>query len=175
MLASNIDSRAIQYHPEGLPLPIPPFLQRLIRLAPWLIRLPLITRLVLRQFSNVRSSQIAPGFYAVMPKHLIASGVNLNDTRFINYAPVTIGLNTRFSGENLVLTSTHPPDDFSKVIAYPIKIGCNVWITYRCIILGGVTIGDNVIIGAGSVVTKDIPSNAIAAGNPCRVIRMVDQ
>ncbi len=50
-------------------------------------------------------------------------------------------------------------------------MGNNVWIGGGAIILPGVTIGDNVVIGAGSIVTKDIPDNVIAAGNPCRVIR----
>ena len=53
----------------------------------------------------------------------------------------------------------------------PVKIGNNVWIGGSATILPGVTIGDNVTIGAGSVVTKDIPSNVVAVGNPCRVIK----
>ncbi|OQS38640.1 hypothetical protein B0T45_12735 [Chromobacterium haemolyticum] len=169
-----MSSDSILYHSEGCSLPIPPRLQRLIRLAPWLLRVPLFASLVLRRFLHVRASQISPGFYAVVPDYLSAESVNLNDTVFINYASVSIGAGTRFSGENILLTSTHCPGDFSKVIARPIKIGRNVWITYRCIILGGVTIGDNVVIGAGSVVTKDIPSNVVAAGNPCQVIRVIN-
>jgi len=50
-------------------------------------------------------------------------------------------------------------------------IGKNVWITHGCIILGGISIGDNSVIGAGSVVVNDIPPNVLAAGNPCRVIK----
>lgn len=57
----------------------------------------------------------------------------------------------------------------------PIKIGDNVFIGNNAIILPGVTIGDNVVIGAGSVVTKSIPSNSVAAGNPCRVIRSLEE
>ena len=52
-------------------------------------------------------------------------------------------------------------------------IGSNVWIGGSCVILPGVSIGNNVVIGAGSVVTKDIPDNVCAAGNPCRVIREI--
>lgn len=55
--------------------------------------------------------------------------------------------------------------------AYPIKIGNNVWIGGNVCVMPGVTIGDNVVIGAGSVVTKDIHSNVIAAGTPCKVIK----
>lgn len=56
----------------------------------------------------------------------------------------------------------------------PVKIKNNVWIGSGAIILPGITIGENSIIGAGSIVTKDIPANVIAAGNPCRVIREID-
>ena len=57
--------------------------------------------------------------------------------------------------------------------AKPIKVGNNVWIGGNVVVLPGVSIGDNVTIGAGSVVTKDIPSNSVAVGNPCRVIKNV--
>ena len=55
--------------------------------------------------------------------------------------------------------------------AKPIKVGNNVWIGGNVIVLPDVTIGDNTVIGAGSVVTKDIPSNVVAVGNPCKVIK----
>ena len=57
--------------------------------------------------------------------------------------------------------------------AKPIKVGNNVWFGGNSVVLPGVTIGDNVTIGAGSVVTKDIPSNVIAVGNPCKVIKNI--
>jgi len=57
--------------------------------------------------------------------------------------------------------------------AKPITVGNNVWFGGNVIVLPGVTIGDNTIIGAGSVVTKDIPSNVIAVGNPCKVIKSI--
>ena len=57
--------------------------------------------------------------------------------------------------------------------ALPITIGNNVWIGAQVCVLPGVTIGDNCVIGAGSIVTKSIPTNSIAVGNPCRVIRKV--
>jgi len=59
--------------------------------------------------------------------------------------------------------------------AEPVKIGRRVWIGYGAIILKGVTIGDNAIIGAGSVVTRDVPANTLAAGSPARVIRRLDE
>lgn len=169
----RIPTETIYYHQERNPLPSPPILLRLIRLFPWLIKLPFASFLLLKLFNQVNNSKIAPGFYAAIPQYLAANNVNLNDTVCINYAPIIIGDGTRFSGENILLTSTHQEDDFETVIAKSIIIGKNVWLTYRCIVLGGVKIGDNVIIGAGSVVTKDIPSNVLAAGNPCRVIKNI--
>ncbi len=60
-------------------------------------------------------------------------------------------------------------------IAWPITVGNNVWFGGNVIVLPGVTIGDGCIIGAGSVVNKDIPSGVLAAGNPCRVIREITE
>ncbi len=61
-------------------------------------------------------------------------------------------------------------------IKYPwkLEIGNNVWIGGGCIILPGVTIGDNTTIGAGSVVTKSIPANVLAVGNPCRILKQIE-
>lgn len=81
-------------------------------------------------------------------------------------------------GPNVVLCTTgHPADpQLREMVAHyslPIHIGRNVWIGSNAVILPGVTIGDNSIIGAGAVVTKDIPANVIAVGNPCRVSREI--
>lgn len=81
-----------------------------------------------------------------------------------------------FIGPNVsIYTACHPlePGDRNDLVewAEPVKIGHNVWIGGNVVILPGVTIGDNCTIGAGSVVTRDIPSSTLAAGNPCRVIR----
>jgi len=56
----------------------------------------------------------------------------------------------------------------------PVKIGNNVWIGANCVILPGVTIGENSVIGAGSIVTKNIPENVIAVGNPCHILREIN-
>jgi len=58
---------------------------------------------------------------------------------------------------------------------HPVTIGDNVWICAGVIVLPGVTIGANSVIGAGSVVTKDIPPDSLAVGNPCKVIRKVNE
>ena len=71
-----------------------------------------------------------------------------------------------------IISANHDMTEFDKhVKAEPITIGDNVWIGANAIILPGVKIGSNTVIGAGSVVTKDIPNNSIAAGVPCKVIR----
>ena len=59
--------------------------------------------------------------------------------------------------------------------AYPIRIGNNVWIGGNVVILPGVTIGDGAVIGAGSVVTRDVPAHTLAVGNPCRPLRKIDE
>ena len=98
---------------------------------------------------------------------------NLGDTLFVDYAPVYIGENVGFAFRNTVVTTSHDPTDFVRVIAKSVVIERNVWITTNVTILGGVRIGENSIIGAGSVVTKDIPPNVFAAGNPCVPIKKI--
>ena len=83
-------------------------------------------------------------------------------------------------GPNVVLaTANHPflPELRKKGLQYnlPIHIGEGCWIGAGAVVVPGVTIGDYAVIGAGSVVTKDIPSNVLAAGNPCRVLRELDE
>lgn len=74
-------------------------------------------------------------------------------------------------------TAGHPLDAVRRntglEYAYPIKIGSNVWVGGNVVVLPGVTIGDDAVIGAGSVVTKDILPGVVAVGNPCRVIREI--
>ena len=78
-----------------------------------------------------------------------------------------------------VATAGHPilPELRKEGYQYnaPITIGKNCWIGAGAIILPGITIGDNVVIGAGSIVTKNIPSNVVAVGNPCKVLREVNE
>lgn len=83
-------------------------------------------------------------------------------------------------GPNVTLaTAGHPihPELRSKQAQYnlPIAIGRNVWIGANVVVLPGITIGENTVIGAGSIVTKDIPSNVIAVGNPCKVLREISE
>lgn len=83
-------------------------------------------------------------------------------------------------GPNVVIaTAGHPilPELREQGYQYnaPVHIGRNCWLGAGVIIVPGVTVGDNAVIGAGSVVTKDIPSNVLAAGNPCRVLREINE
>lgn len=82
-------------------------------------------------------------------------------------------------GPNVTIaTGTHPILPELRIQAYqynmPVHIKKNVWLGAGCIVLPGVTIGENTVIGAGSVVTKDIPANVVAAGTPCRVLREIN-
>lgn len=83
-------------------------------------------------------------------------------------------------GPNVVLaTAGHPVDPELRRLVYqfnqPIHIGNNVWLGAGVVVLPGVTIGDNSVVGAGSVVTKDIPANVVAVGNPCRILREINE
>ena len=83
-------------------------------------------------------------------------------------------------GPNVVIaTAGHPidPQLREKALQYnlPVRIGRNCWLGAGVIVMPGVTIGDNSVIGAGSVVTKDIPANVVAVGNPCRVMRPIGE
>lgn len=92
---------------------------------------------------------------------------------------VTIGSRTLFGPNVQIYTATHPIHYKERAsgleYAKPIAIGEDTWIGGSVVICPGVTIGDRCVIGAGSVVTKDIPSDVFAAGNPCRVIRALEK
>jgi galactoside O-acetyltransferase len=92
---------------------------------------------------------------------------------------IYVGDYTMFGPNVVVATAGHPilPELREKAYQYnmPVHIGRNCWIGAGALILPGVTIGDNTVIGAGSVVTKDIPSNVVAVGNPCKVLREIGE
>ena len=130
----------------------------------------------------------ASGPCRVQPPMMIEYGVNttIGPNTFINFGvtildttTVTIGEWVQIGPNCNLITVTHPVDDYEMrregwEIAHPITIGNGVWLGANFTVLPGVTIGDNAVIGAGSVVTKDIPANAIAMGVPARVTRFVD-
>lgn len=115
--------------------------------------------------------------------------VNMNCT-FVDCNKITIGDNVLIASNVQIYTAAHPvelaerltPDwnpeseeYFCRTFALPVAIGNNCWLGGGVIVLPGVTIGEGSVIGAGSVVTKDVPPDSLAVGNPCRVIRNINQ
>ena len=102
---------------------------------------------------------------------------NFNLT-LVDDTDIFVGDNVMFGPNVIIATAGHPVDPplREKVAQFniPVRIGKNVWIGAGAIVLPGVTIGDHSVIGAGSVVTKDIPPNVVAVGNPCRVLREIN-
>jgi maltose O-acetyltransferase len=121
----------------------------------------------------------------VMPRFQCDYGylIRIGDNSFLNYdailmdcAPITIGNDVSIGPRTQLLTALHPMEDHQArrerwETAAPITVGDNVWMGGGVIVCPGVTIGSDTVVGAGSVVTKDLPDRVFAAGNPCRVIR----
>ena len=112
--------------------------------------------------------------------------IEVGDHVFINYnctvldvGKVKIGDHVLIAPNVSIYTAGHPIHPETRKTGYeygiPVTIGDHVWIGGNVVIVPGVTIGENAVIGAGSVVTKDIPANAIVAGNPCKVIRYITE
>lgn len=101
---------------------------------------------------------------------------NFNLT-LVDDSNIFVGNNVMFGPNVILATAGHPILPELRELAYQfnadIHIGNNVWIGGGAIVLPGVTIGDNSVIGAGSVVTKDIPPNVVAVGNPCKILREI--
>lgn len=109
----------------------------------------------------------------------LGEGVFLNfNCVVLDVAPVRIGARTLLGPGVQIYTASHPlaPEVRAQGLEFgvPISIGEDVWIGGGAIVCPGVTIGDGAVIGAGSVVTRDVPARVFAAGNPCRVIRLLD-
>ena len=133
-------------------------------------------------------ASIGVGCYIEPPLRANWGGANVTvgDNVYANFnltlvddGPITIGDNVMF-GPNVVVTSAgHPvlPELRRRGAQYnlPVQIGDNVWIGSGVQIMPGVTIGENTVVGAGSVVTRDLPANVVALGVPCRVIREIGE
>lgn len=124
--------------------------------------------------------QIVPPFHCDYGSH-----ITVGNRFYMNYGGVILDCNQVQIGNDVlcapyvqIYAAYHPTDPTVRLtgreLAAPIRIGNNVWLGGGVIICPGVTIGDNTTIGAGSVVTKDIPANVVAVGNPCRVLRSAD-
>lgn len=92
---------------------------------------------------------------------------------------IYVGDNTMFGPNVIIATAGHPILPVLREKGYQynasVHIGKNCWLGAGVIVLPGVTIGDNVVIGAGSIVTKDLPSNVVAVGNPCKILRKINE
>ena len=111
----------------------------------------------------------------------IGNNVGMSSTRLWIHESARIGNNVKIGGCVLITdTDAHPMDYMARrssnegTKSAPVVIEDDVWIGAHCIILKGVTIGARSVIGAGSLVTKSIPADCVAAGNPCRVIKIIN-
>ncbi|WP_228714226.1 sugar O-acetyltransferase [Prauserella endophytica] len=125
----------------------------------------------------------------IMPRFQCDYGylIRLGSNSFLNYdailldcASITIGDDVSIGPRVQLLTALHPVDEHGMrrqrwERAEPIVIGNNVWLGGGVIVCAGVTVGDNAVVGAGSVVTRDLPARVLAVGNPARVIRKLDR
>lgn len=122
---------------------------------------------------------IEPPFYFCYGTHIhIGEGCYLNmNCNFIDDGMISIGKKVMFGPSVTIATVGHPinPELREYMYAVPVTIGDNCWIGAGAVICPGVTIGENTVIGAGSVVTSDIPANSVAVGNPCKVLRQIDE
>lgn len=123
------------------------------------------------------SFRVFPPFYTDFGKNItVGKNVFINACcHFQDQGGITLGDNC-LVGHNVVFATLNhgfAPEERQSMLPAPIVVGRNVWIGSNSTILQGVTIGDNSIIAAGSVVTKDVPANAIVAGAPARFIRSI--
>lgn len=131
-------------------------------------------------------AEIGEGCYIEPPFHANWGGkhvhfgkkvyANFNLT-LVDDTHIYVGDNVMFGPNVTIATAGHPilPELRKKEYQYnmPVKIGNNCWLGAGVIVLPGVTIGDNTVVGAGSIVTKDLPANVVAVGNPCKVLRPI--
>lgn len=133
-------------------------------------------------------AEIGEGCYIEPPFHANWGGrhVHFGKSVYANFnltlvddTHIYVGDYTMFGPNVTVATAGHPilPSLREKAFQYnmPVRIGRNCWIGAGVVIVPGVTVGDNTVIGAGSVVTRDIPANSVAMGVPCRVVREISE
>ena len=133
-------------------------------------------------------AEIGEGCYIEPPFHANFSGkhVHFGKNVYANFnltlvddTHIYVGDCTMFAPNVVIATAGHPilPSLREKAYQYnlPVRIGRNCWLGAGVVVLPGVTIGDNTVVGAGSVVTKDLPANVVAVGNPCKVVREIGE
>ncbi len=140
-----------------------------------------IAKVIQELFGKSEGAFVNPPFYCDYGSHIEVGKnffANYNCT-IIDVAKVKIGDNCFMAPNVAIYTAGHPihPDTRNSMFEYgkEVSIGDNVWIGGNCVICPGVHIGNNVVIGAGSVVTKNIPDWSIAAGNPYKVLRKITE
>ena len=125
---------------------------------------------------------IEPPFYANWGGRHVHFGKNVYanfNLTLVDDTHIFVGDYTMFGPNVTVATAGHPilPELRQRGLQYnmPVHIGKNCWIGAGAVLVPGVTVGNNVVIGTGSVVTKNLPDNVVAVGNPCRVLRAVNE
>lgn len=125
---------------------------------------------------------IEPPLRANWGGHFVHFGKNIYanfNLTLMDDTHIYVGDATMFGPNVTIATAGHPilPELREQAYQYnmPVRIGKNCWLGAGVIVMPGVTIGDNTVIGAGSIVTKDIPANVVAVGNPCRVMREIGE
>jgi maltose O-acetyltransferase len=129
---------------------------------------------------------LGAGVHIRPPFHLeYGTRVSIGAKTFFNYdclmldvAPITIGAACQIATRVQFLTATHPIDPVARRLGWesgePIVVGDNVWLSGGVTVCPGVTIGDDTVVGAGAVVTRDLPASVLAMGVPARVLREID-
>lgn len=125
---------------------------------------------------------LEPPFHANMGAHHVHFGANVYanfNLTMVDDTHIYVGDHTMIGPNVTLATAGHPiwPSLREQNYQYnmPVHIGRNCWLGASVVVLPGVTVGDNVVIGAGSIVTKDLPDNVVAVGNPCHVLRTVGE
>ena len=120
-----------------------------------------------------------PPFYTDYGKNItVGKGVFINEgCCFQDQGGIEIGDNALIGQQVVIATLNHDlaPDKRANMIPAPVKIGNNVWIGAHATILAGVTIGDNAVVAAGAVVTKDVPANVVVGGVPAKIIKAIEE
>ncbi len=140
------------------------------------------SELMKQMFAQVgEECYIEPPFYANWGGKNVHLGRNVYfnfGVTMVDDTHIYVGDYTMLGPNVMVATAGHPilPQLRQQAYQYnmPVRIGKNCWLGAGVVVLPGVTIGDNTVVGAGSVVTKDIPANVVAVGNPCRVLREIN-
>ena len=141
-----------------------------------------------QQLMREMFAEVGEGCYIEPPFHANFGGAHVHfgknvyanfNLTVVDDTHIYVGDGTMFGPNVTLATAGHPIDPKLRAATYQynmaIHIGKNCWLGAGVIVLPGITIGDNVVIGAGSVVTKDLPDNVIAVGNPCHVLRLVSE